>query len=149
LVVASGEARVAAAEDRQVAGEDAAADLAADQDLGLVEEARAEAVEGRGGGDDLGVRGEDARGVGVEGVDRLAARKLDDVDAELGRHAARGGDLGVDRGAELRRPALLGAAGGEARSQESGPEEKRRAVTEHRRPTDRRRSRHCLRSRVL
>ena len=80
---------VAAADDRQVAGEGPLGDTAADEHLGLEQGPGAEGVERRGGGQELGVRGEDAQLVGSETEDALPAREVDDADPHGARRASR------------------------------------------------------------
>ncbi len=131
---AARDVRVAAADDPEVAVQHALLHRPAHHQPGLVEVAGAERVERRRGGEQLGVRGDGARVVGVVGVRGLAAADLDHVHPHGRGLAHRAAHLEPDgllqrRGAGRRhahRRRRLGRAGGRRRRAMAGPVRARR-----------------------
>ncbi len=118
VVVTAREVGVAGAEHRQVADQGVAAQGAAQQQRRLEEVARPQQLERRRGGEELGVRGDGERAVGVEGDHLLARLQVHQMDAELCGLRTRPADRLGEGLAE--RPA--GGAPGDA---EAGGESKR------------------------
>jgi len=79
-MMATGEVGSPAPDDCEVPLENRALPLATNQDPRLEEVSRAESVEGRSRGQELGVRRDDAQAIGFEVIDGLTGREIHYMD---------------------------------------------------------------------